>query len=290
MTSGPFTLVSFHAHPDDESLLMGGTLAKASASGNRVVLVTATDGDRGLGDAADGTGAVLAERRRHELDEAAEVLGCARVVRLGYGDSGLRPNTGDAAAFANADVEAAAERLARILLEEHADVLTIYDARGGYGHPDHLQVHRVGTRAARLAGTEVVLEATVDADSLRRVLRYLSLFGHTLGASMPLGGDDVFTKRSLLTHRIDVSRQLSVKKRALAAHRSQRRADGEVRVLARLLRLPGPIFSLVFGHEWFVEHGRRPGRLQDDIFATLRHRRGTIDPTTAPRNNRVIEG
>ena len=58
--------------------------------------------------------------------------------------------------------EVAADALARIVREERADVLTIYDANGGYGHPDHVQVHRVGLRAASLAGTPVVLEATVD--------------------------------------------------------------------------------------------------------------------------------
>src|SRR4051812_39360381 len=84
----PFTLVSFHAHPDDEALLTGGTLARAAAEGHRVVLVTATAGEAGL--SADGMqdGARLEARRREELANSARALGCARWEVLGYPDSG----------------------------------------------------------------------------------------------------------------------------------------------------------------------------------------------------------
>src|ERR1700712_5718549 len=80
------TLVAFHAHPDDESLFTGGTLARASAQGHRVILVTATSGELGL--AAEGA-TELGEVRRRELQEAADLLGVARLVLLGYGDSGM---------------------------------------------------------------------------------------------------------------------------------------------------------------------------------------------------------
>ena len=148
-----FTLVSFHAHPDDEVLLTGGLLARAAAEGHRVVLVTATAGERGLAGTEDGAGADLARRRSAELAESARLLGCDRVVELGYRDSGLRPDPDDTDAFAHQDVDAVARSLAVLLREEQADVLTIYDRNGGYGHPDHQQVHRAGTLAARLAGT-----------------------------------------------------------------------------------------------------------------------------------------
>ena len=270
MSSDRRTIVSFHAHPDDEALLTGGTLAKASAAGHRVVLVTATNGERGMAATADGTGTQLATARARELDEAAGELGAVRVVRLGYGDSGLYGSDDDTA-FMNADVDEAAHRLARILVEEDADVLTIYDARGGYGHPDHIQVHRVGSRAARLAHTPIVLEATVDADLFKRVMTLLRLLRNPLGRSAPLETRAIFTRRSRLTHRVDVSAHIVAKRRAMAAHATQQRADGEVRVLARLLRLPPPLFRMVFGREWFVEQGRRPRRpLEDDIFATTR--------------------
>ncbi len=170
-----FTLVSFHAHPDDEALLTGGTLARAAAEGHRVVIVVATAGEAGLTERPDD----LAARRVQELQASAQALGCARVEVLGYGDSGSGPETPrdaarDRARFADVDPWEPAERLAEILREEHADVLTVYDARGGYGHPDHVQVHRVGVLAAQLAGTRVVLEATVDRVLLQRAAGLMS--------------------------------------------------------------------------------------------------------------------
>jgi LmbE family N-acetylglucosaminyl deacetylase len=284
---GPFTLVSFHAHPDDESFLTGGTLARAAAEGHRVVLVTATDGERGLASSDDGSGAALGELRRRELEAAARALGCARVVRLGYRDSGLVPDGGDLTAFCEVDVDEVAQTLASILVEEDADALTVYDPRGGYGHPDHVQVHRTGSRAAALAGTPLVLEATLDGDLVDRLLRVLRVLRNPLSGAAPLGGRALFTPRRLLTHRVDVSSQLAAKRQAMSAHASQQRADGSVRMLTRFLRLPRPVFNRVFRREWFVEQGRRPGPLLDDIFASLRNTPGAAapDPLDAGRGD-----
>ncbi len=281
-----YTLVAFHAHPDDEALLTGGTLAKAAAAGHRVVLVTATGGERGLAGRQDGQGAELARVRMSELVAAAAALGCARVLTLGYGDSGLRPDPGDARTFARADIREAASRLAAVLEEEHADVLTVYDRNGGYGHPDHIQVHRVGTQAARLAGTPVVLEATVPAGVFRAALTLSRLLGRGWGGSAPLGTRRVFSDRREITHRVPVGGFLEAKRAAMAAHGSQRRAEGQTRSLERVLRLPPRLFALVFGREWFVEQGRpRGGARHDDVFASLRgHQRvGTApDPGRTP--------
>ena len=265
-----FTLVSFHAHPDDESLLTGGTLALAAAAGHRVVLVVATEGGRGLAGPRDGSGAMLSRVRMAELDRAASALGCARVVSLGYADSGLRPAPADGDAFVHADVDEAAHRLADVLREERADVLTVYDRNGGYGHPDHVQVHRVGVEAARLAGTPVVLEATVPARAFRMLLAGLRLLGHPVGRSAPLGTHQVFADPGRITHRVRVMGVLRAKRAAMAAHGSQRRGDGTVRLLDHVLRLPLPLFGLVFGHEWFVERGRIPHGKEGDVFASLR--------------------
>lgn len=265
-----FTLVSFHAHPDDESLLTGGTLALAAAAGHRVVLVTATEGGRGLAGQQDGNGAVLARVRMAELERAAEALGCARVVSLGYADSGLHPGPAESDGFVNVDVGEASRRLADLLREERADVLTVYDRNGGYGHPDHVQVHRVGVAAARLAGTPVVLEATVPARAVRALLAVLRLLGHAVGHSAPLGTRQMFADPGVITHRVRVTGALRAKRAAMAAHGSQRRGDGAVRLLDHVLRLPMPLFGLVFGHEWFVEHGRIPARKERDVFASLR--------------------
>jgi LmbE family N-acetylglucosaminyl deacetylase len=267
-----FTVVSFHAHPDDEALYTGGTLARAAAEGHRVVLVVATNGELGLASSSYGGGADLGARRALELDESARVLGVARVERLGYGDSGSDSRAGTGS-FATQDVEEVAAVLADVLRSEHADVLTVYDPRGGYGHPDHVQVHRAGVRAAELAGTPVVMEATVDRDVFRRAMPVVRGLRRVLRSWYVPPLDDVYTAHADLTHRIDVTAYVDRKRAAMTAHASQATADSGSRTLALFLRLPRPLFRRVFRYEWFVEHGRDTSQpLCDDLFATLRSR------------------
>lgn len=270
-----YTLVSFHAHPDDEALLTGGTLARAAAEGHRVVLVTATAGEVGLASSRFGGPQELAGHRLDELERSARALGVARVEVLGYADSGLDgaapPASSGPVAFARADVEAAAARLAELLREERADVLTVYDPAGGYGHPDHVQVHRVGVRAAELAGTPVVLEATVNRDLLCRALRLAGRVYRFPPEFDPAAFERAYSPRDALTHRVNVRRHAPAKRASMQAHASQATADSGDRTLAVLLRLPGPLYRWVLGQEWFVERGRTGGGpLLDDIFASLR--------------------
>ncbi|MCD0450553.1 PIG-L family deacetylase [Actinocorallia sp. API 0066] len=233
------TCVFFHAHPDDEALLTAGLMARLADAGHRVVLVVATAGERGR----TGLPTVsLGPLRLRELEESARVLGCARVVPLGYPDSGL--DGGAPGGFASRPVAEPAGRLAAILREEDADLLTVYDEHGGYGHPDHVQVHRVGVEAARLAGTRVVLEATVDRDRLWRWLRPLSKV-------LPLDGwRQAYTPGSRISHRVDVRRYAAAKRAAMAAHASQ--GSGGPRLLAVLRRLPDPVFRHALGTEYYV--------------------------------------
>ncbi|MGZ4597952.1 MAG: PIG-L family deacetylase [Actinomycetes bacterium] len=264
----PRTIVSFHAHPDDEALLTGGTLAKAAAAGHRVVLVTATAGGAGLAASELTADGGLGRRRVAELEKAAAAIGAASVELLGYDDSGMDGRSpGDT--FVRADVQSAALRLAAMLRREDADVLTVYDVHGGYGHPDHVQVHHVGVRATQLAGTPVVLEATIDRDLLARAVRLMRAV--RLGARIAMPPlDEVYTPRSELTHRIDVRRHLPAKRAAMLAHASQATADGMDRTIALFLRLPPPLFRLVFGHEWFRQRGAMPVHpLATDILAGL---------------------
>lgn len=262
-------MVSFHAHPDDEALLTGGTLARAAAEGHRVVLVTATDGAAGL--TRDGVDPeTLAGRRIAELRAAAAALGCARVELLGFPDSGSEgePPTGS---FAALDPEVPAARLAELLREEGADVLTVYDPRGGYGHPDHVQVYRVGVRAAELAGTPVVLEATVERERLQTVARVLARIPGVSGLIPADRFGSAYTPRAELTHAVDVRGHLDAKRRALAAHATQAEGGRGIRTVALLLRLPKPLLAPVLGREWFREQGRSTGDGPiDDVFASLR--------------------
>jgi LmbE family N-acetylglucosaminyl deacetylase len=266
-----YTIVSLHAHPDDEALLTGGTLARAAAEGHRVVVVVATRGEAGLA-AGDPDAASLARVREDELAASARALGVARVVLLGHPDSGLAPGQradDGQVPFSELDPELLAIDVAAVLEEEDADVLTTYDAAGGYGHPDHVQVHRVGRRAAELSGTPVVLEATVDRDLLLRATWPLRAGGRVL--QMPRLPDltSAFTPRAELTHRVDVRPQVDAKVLALRAHASQGGGGDGVRTLAFLLRLPPVLRRRVLGAEWFREVGRAPGtRLLDDVFAS----------------------
>ncbi|ABL81575.1 MULTISPECIES: PIG-L family deacetylase [unclassified Nocardioides] len=249
------TVVSFHAHPDDEALLTGGWLAQRAAAGDRVVLVFATDGGAGLTSAAGPVG-TLGVRRRAEAYAAARALGAAAVVWLGYADSGMADApSGLVDRFADAPLADAARRLAAVLDEEDADVLTGYDANGGYGHPDHVQVHHVARAAQALAARPpYLLEATRDRTWLARGIALLRPFARALpGLTLP--GRDIYSARPRVSLRVDVRDQLPAKRAALAAHTSQ--ATGGVRTLAVLRLLPTWLARRVLGTEWFIEV---PGR------------------------------
>lgn len=247
------TIVSFHAHPDDESIGTGGTLAKASAEGHRVVVVVATRGEHGeVPDGLLAPGEELGQRRVKETAEAAQILGVHRLEFLDYVDSGIMgAATNDTAgSFWRVDVDEAADRVAAILVEERADILTVYDARGITGHPDHIQVHRVGTRAATRARTVRLYEATVNRDHVRALMEQAA----TIGLSPPDGIDmqSLGVPANDITTTIDVSEFLSAKRRAMAAHESQM-SDTSV-----FLALPDPVFALVWGNEWFIARGNAP--------------------------------
>jgi LmbE family N-acetylglucosaminyl deacetylase len=253
-------------------------MAQLATEGHRVVLVVATAGEAGLTSARMAASGALGDLRLAELSRSAEILGCARVVSLGYADSGVDGGAqSPGQRFCDVAVEDAANRLSALLREEAANVLTIYDSAGGYGHPDHVQVHRVGVRAAELAGTPVVLEATVDRRALRRAVRLVGWFAR--GAS---GFDHrrfayAYADPELITHRVNVRPYWRQKRLALQAHASQAQADEEDRTIAWILRLPTWLFRLASGHEWFLEHTNGPARpLLDDVLHTLRQQKRNV--------------
>jgi LmbE family N-acetylglucosaminyl deacetylase len=263
------TVVFFHAHPDDEALLTGGTIARLADEGHRVVLVLATEGEAGLA-STDFSGGGLGERRRQELGRSAEILGCSRVEILGFADSGM-DGSRSCDAFCRLPPQVPAARLAAILADEGATVLVGYDPAGGYGHPDHIQVHRVGRIAARSAEVPVLLEATVDRRSLQRALRAIALFRPRSADFDPARFQHLFADPASITHAVNVRGFATRKRAALEAHASQGSADGAERTIAWLLRLPAPLFRLALGTEWFTEVGRDPGTNRlDDLLASLR--------------------
>lgn len=257
------TLVTFHAHPDDECILCGGVMRKAHEDGHRVVLVVATRGERGeIPPGLLAEGETLAERRVRETLAAAKVLGVARVEFLGYTDSGMMgdPANDEPGTFWTAPVEEAAGRLAAILCEEDAEILTCYDDNGGYGHPDHIQVHRVGLRAAELAGTPRVFQATTDGDHLRRGMAALA--EASPGTPMPSEEEAaaIGKPEGEITTRVDVTPWLEYKRQAMRAHPSQISED------SFFLAMPDEGFRYAFGTEWFIRVGEEPGVVTDDLF------------------------
>lgn len=259
------TLVCFHAHPDDEAIATGGTMRLAALAGHRVVLVMATRGEQG--EPVEGVldpGEPLWERRVAETGAAAEILGVDRLEFLGYEDSGMigEPTNDNPACFWQADVHEAATRLAAILQEEDADVLTIYDPHGGYGHPDHIQVHRVGTEAAELAGVDRVFWSTMNRT---RIVEMMS------SAEMADAMDDVDEvdtdtfgmPEEDITHAVDVTTVVAEKRQAMAAHASQIGPDDF------FLTLDEQAFAAAFGTEWYVAPGwpRNGGEFIATLFA-----------------------
>ncbi len=252
----------FHAHPDDEALLTAGTMAMLAAEGHRVVLVVATAGERGLAEQEPGD--ALRDTRMRELYASAALLGCARVECLGYGDSGLSPKGGVAEerpdnAFIDADSEEAAKALAAILQEEDAELLTIYDPAGGYGHPDHVQVHRVGKRAAQIAGTPILLEATVNRDPLLRLLRAAGRVYRFPPEFDVRTFESAYSPGEIITHKVNVRKYAAQKRASMAAHASQASGGDTDRTLAVMLKVPRALYRLVFGTEWYVRRDVPPG-------------------------------
>ncbi len=246
------TIVSFHAHPDDESIGTGGLLARAADAGHRVVLVFATRGE--LGEPVEGVlaeGEQLTLRRTAEVFRSAEILGVHRVEFLGWTDSGMigEPTNDAPWCFWQADVDHAARRLAGILEEESPDVVTIYDDNGGYGHPDHIQVHRVGRRAAELAGVPVVAQGTMNRDHIIRAME----MAEAMGVERPDRFDDQegppadFGKpEAELTHQVDGSAVIARKRASMLAHESQIGPDHF------MAAMPDEAFAYVFGPEFFI--------------------------------------
>lgn len=244
------TLVCFHAHPDDEAISTGGLMASAAAAGHRVVLVCATRGE--VGEPQEGVleaGEELWERRMVELAASAAILGADEPRWLGYHDSGMiGEDTNDAAgSFWTADLDEATNRLADILTEVDADVLTIYDENGGYGHPDHIMVHRVGLAAAAQAGVTNVYEATMNRTEMQAMIEAQpDMFDDDEGESDDrIDVESMGTPAADISYRISVGEHIEKKRASMVAHRSQIGPD------SIFLTMPDEIFATAFGSEWF---------------------------------------
>ena len=288
MAEPPLTLMAVHAHPDDEASTTGGILAKYSADGIRTVLVTCTNGE--CGDDPDGRKpgddghdeAAVVRVRRAELEESARLLGVHHVERLGYRDSGMLgwPTNEAPGAFASLPVDAAAAPLAALLRRYRPQVVVTYDEYGFYGHPDHIQAHRITRAALDAARTP----AKLYYPTLRR--SRLPVFRARMaqaGVEPPDIDENRFgSPDEDIAAAIDCRAYASTKRAALGAHASQREH-------VFVLRFPFSDFTDLFGIEEFVRARDPTGTPtpETDLFAGLRDRADAagapVDPDRADR-------
>lgn len=250
MTSNRPTVVVLHAHPDDEAIFTGIAIRRLADAGARVVLVTATDGDLGESFVPLRRGETVATRRRAEVDRAAATLGVARTVFLGHRDSGLpgSPDNAHADALAGADPDRVADRVADLAADEGASAIVHYDTDGIYRHPDHVAVHRIGSRVAALLGV-TSYEATVDRGHLGEGggrTHLIHAAARAAGSSFGLGAEAI--DLSLVA----TGAELEAKRVAMAAHSSQIRPG-----------FAGDGFAEGYAREWFVRRG--PTAILDDM-------------------------
>jgi LmbE family N-acetylglucosaminyl deacetylase len=248
-------LLAVHAHPDDETLTMGGTLARYAAAGVRTVVVTCTNGELGL-----------AGDRPRELQEAARVLGVARLVRLGYADSGLNGENQSPDAFQRVDTLEAAEKLLALFQEEQPGVVVTYDETGGYGHPDHVKAHQVTVAAWRRWARGRLYFISFPLSWSRRFVAELRRAGIHAPGSAPAGADagpevkEIGVPDERVTTRIDIRAYVDTKRKALARHGSQIGPDHF------LSQAPPQLLDELWAYEFFERAERRPDHQEDDLF------------------------
>jgi LmbE family N-acetylglucosaminyl deacetylase len=268
--------MAVHAHPDDEASSTGGVLALYGDEGVRTVVVTCTDGE--LGDAPDGSkpgtaghdeSAVVAIRRS-ELEASCSILGVSELETLGYHDSGMMgwPQNDAPGSFWTTPVAQAAGRLGVLLERYRPQVVVTYDANGFYGHPDHIQAHRI--TLAALAATRLPAKLYFPVIPASAFGKFIALFEEGADEQGPRPAEDdevgdISTPDDLVTTYVDCTAVVDRKRAALAAHASQ--TDH-----AAFLRHGTEVFRELFGVEAFLRAADTTGATlpEDDLFAGLR--------------------
>jgi LmbE family N-acetylglucosaminyl deacetylase len=272
----PLTLMSVHAHPDDEAS-GGGILATYADQGIRTVVVTCTNGE--YGDAPGGIKPgqpghdpeAVARLRLAELEESARILKVSDVEALGYHDSGMpdweykdRPE-----AFSNVPLEEVAGRIGSLIAKYRPQVLVTYDDQGAYQHPDHVHASRAAQAAAAATGIPAKLYlSTMRGSSWRKIWEAL----RAAGAEVPdWEEDEERTRRALqseerITTTIDIRPVLERKREALFAHGTQINGD------SWFGKIPPEVVEGAFGYEYFIRVADTTGAPlpEDDLFAGLR--------------------
>ncbi|CAB4626422.1 unannotated protein [freshwater metagenome] len=265
-----------HAHPDDETINNGATMAKYAAGGAGVTLITCTRGEEGevlvpgLAHLASGDQDQLGTHREGELSLAMKELGITDFRFLGaplikFRDSGMmgtEPNN-NPDVFWQANIETASQYLVEIIEEVKPHIMITYDEFGGYGHPDHIQAHRIAMRASEVANWQIqkiywnTMPKSVLAQGIAKMKEIGSdFFGAETVDDLPFAKDD-----SLVTTLVDGSKFVDSKLAAMKAHETQIALDGPFFALSNNLGLQiwgDEYYTLVKGEKSapFDEQGR----------------------------------
>ncbi|MGW1975956.1 N-acetyl-1-D-myo-inositol-2-amino-2-deoxy-alpha-D-glucopyranoside deacetylase [Streptomyces sp. NPDC001889] len=281
-------LLLVHAHPDDESINNGATMALYAAAGAQVTLVTCTLGEEGevipagLAHLAPDREDRLGPHRVGELAAAMKELGVTDHRFLGgpgrFRDSGMMgvEQNHRANAFWRTPVDEAAGYLVETIRELRPQVLVTYDPDGGYGHPDHIQAHRVALRAADLAAEPAYRRDLGDPHTITKIYwnrvarsvaeaEFARLRAEAPGAVAAVGDVPGVVDDARITTEIDGSAQVGRKAAAMRAHATQVTVDGN------RFELSNHLFQPLFATEWYElargESGARAGERERDLFA-----------------------
>jgi N-acetyl-1-D-myo-inositol-2-amino-2-deoxy-alpha-D-glucopyranoside deacetylase len=281
-------LLLVHAHPDDETINNGVTMAKYAKDGAQVTLVTCTRGEEGevlvaeLANLASDKDDKLGQHREIELKDAMTHLGISDFRFLGapnkkWRDSGMMgmPQNDRADVFWQSDLEESANELVKIILEIKPQVLITYDEFGGYGHPDHIKAHRVAMRAAEIAETngwkiEKIYWNTMPRSVIQMGIEKMKevgsdFFGAESVDDLPFAKPD-----ELVTSVVHASEFVPQKQAAMKAHATQISVDGPFFALSDNLGLSvwgDEYYTIVKGEKAapFDENGR-----ELDLFAGIK--------------------
>lgn len=279
-------LLTIHAHPDDECIVTGGVLADAIEKGHQAKVLTCTDGRRGeiVDPSMDpvALAPILHEIRAKEMADAMAILGGVAFEFLGYHDSGMFGDEGneDPQSFWRANLDDAISKTVNVIRAYRPHVTIVYDPYGGYGHPDHIQAHRVGMLAVEAAAvgalypdlgdpwdTPKTYQAAFTKDCIAWVTK--ELLNRGLGSPWGDATDPkdilVGVPENVVTTRVDVRPQLAKKLDALRAHKSQ------VAETSHFFNLPSDLEQTFYGYEDFrlVRANIPITPKETDIFAGL---------------------
>lgn len=274
------SIVFVHAHPDDEVIGTGGTIAHYAALGAHVCVVTCTNGELGEVAEVPDLGPVeeirqrLGEIRREELAEACRLLGDVDLRLLGFHDSGMEgtPDNDDPRVFVNQDPDEAVRKVVEIYRELRPQVVVTYNEYGFYGHPDHIRAHEVALWAADAAADPRYRRELGEPHSVAKIY-YTAIPKSLLRRGREVWGDDEFMSEEVIERIgtddehvaviLDVSAYIDRKFEALRAHRTQLGTTEQFLSLAEDLRV------VAFGTECYVL-ARPQGSaavVEDDLFA-----------------------